>query len=315
MTDIAVIGPGAIGGTVAAWLMRNPGNAVTVCARSHFAKLNIDTPVGMLTATPKVLVEPDDAEVADWVLVATKAYDVAGAASWLRKLNGPETRVAVLQNGVEHIERFAAYATAIIPVVVDLPAERSAPGHVWQRRDGSLTVPDDSDGRDFARLFLTTGFTVVTTPDFRSLSWRKLALNCAGAVPALTLRPAGIALVEAIGDIMRDLVRECIAVGRAAGAILDDSLVEEVLDSYRNGPPDAINSLHADRLAGRPLEIDARNGAVVRIGRRHGVATPINQLIVALLETASGDLPRRDQAGVVSGGAEASGTAAAHYSR
>jgi 2-dehydropantoate 2-reductase len=118
--------------------------------------------------------------------------------------------------------------------------------------------------------------------------WRKLALNCAGAVSALTLKPAGIAVSEGIGDIMRALVHECIAVGRAEGAVLDDALVEEIIAGYRNGPPGAINSLHADRLAGRPIEIDARNGAVVRIGRRHDVATPVNRMIVALLEAACG---------------------------
>jgi 2-dehydropantoate 2-reductase len=87
---------------------------------------------------------------------------------------------------------------------------------------------------------------------------------------------------------MRALVRECIAVGRAEGATLADGLVEVVLGSYRSGPPDAVNSMHADRLAGRPLEFDARNGAVVRVGRRHGIAAPVNQMMVALLEAASG---------------------------
>ena len=289
MPDIAVIGPGAIGGTVAAWLTRKPGNAVTVCARTPFVQLKIDTPRGLLIATPTVLIAPDDAAAVDWILIATKAYDAAGAMHWLRKLSGPETRLAVLQNGVEHVERFAAYAASLVPVVVDLPAERLAPGHIRQRRDGVLTVPDDANGRDFARLFLTTGIAVRTTADFQSEAWRKLALNCAGAVSALTLRPAGIAAAEPIADIMRALVRECIAVGRAVGANLDDGLVEEVLVSYRNGPPDAINSLHADRLAGRPVEIDARNGAIVRIGRQHDVATPVNQMIVALLKAASGN--------------------------
>lgn len=196
----------------------------------------------------------------------------------------------MLQNGVEHIERFAPYTTvsSLVPVVVDLPAERLAPGHVLQRRDGRLTVPWDTNGRDFARLFLTTGLAVCTTSDFRSHAWRKLALNCAGAVSALVLQPAWIASSDPIGDIMRALVHECIAVGRAEGAVLDDTLVETVLASYRDRSPDAINSLHADRLAGKPIEIDARNGAIVRIGARHGIMTPVNQMIVALLEAASG---------------------------
>jgi 2-dehydropantoate 2-reductase len=56
----------------------------------------------------------------------------------------------------------------------------------------------------------------------------------------------------------------------------------------RRSLPDSINSLHADRLAGRSMEIDARNGVIVRLGRRHGIATPVNEMIVALLEAAQG---------------------------
>jgi 2-dehydropantoate 2-reductase len=293
MSDIAVIGPGAIGGTVAAWLAQTPGNAVTLCARTPFDELKIETPHGLLIARPKVLVAPEEAQPVDWIFVATKAYDVAGAAAWLPNLRRSDTRVAVLQNGVEHVERFAPYIASelVIPVIVDLPAERLETGHIWQRRDGTLTVRADSNGNDFARLFASTRLAVVTVADFPTHAWRKLALNCAGAVPALTLRPAGIASSKPIADIMRALVRECVAVGRADGAALDDALVEEVLASYQNGPPDAINSLHADRLAGRSIEIDARNGAVVRIGRRHGISTPVNQMIVALLEAASGAGP------------------------
>jgi 2-dehydropantoate 2-reductase len=288
MPKIAVIGPGAIGGTVAAWLARKPGNAVTVCARTPFDELRIDTPNGPLTARPKVLTAPDQAEPVDWVLIVTKAYDVAGAASWLPGLAGPATRVAVLQNGVEHVERFAPFVAteSLVPVIVDLPAERSAPGRIWQRRDGKLTVGSGANGLDFAELFLTTALTVFTVPDFRSRAWSKLALNCAGAVSALTLKPAGVTSREPIADIMRALVRECIAAGRAEDAELEDALVEEVVAAYRNSPPDAIDSLHADRRAGRQIEIDARNGAVVRIGLRHGIATPVNQMVVALLEAA-----------------------------
>jgi 2-dehydropantoate 2-reductase len=289
MSNIAVIGPGAIGGTVAAWLMQNRANNVTVCARTPFDGLAIDTPRGVITATPKVLVSPDQAELVDWVLIATKAYDSAAAASWLPRLSKPETRVAILQNGVEHIERFSQMVpeSSLVPVVVDLPAERGAPGHVRQRRDGLLTVPDNANGQAFVRLFHSTGLTVSTTPDFRSHAWRKLALNCAGAVAALVLKPAGIAALEPVAKIMRALVRECIAVGRAEGAILDDGLVEAIVRCYRDGPADAINSMHADRLAGRRMEVDARNGAVVRIGHRYAIATPANDMIVALLEVAS----------------------------
>jgi hypothetical protein len=66
---------------------------------------------------------------------------------------------------------------------------------------------------------------------------------------------------EGVAQIMEKIIRECIAVGRAEGASLDDALVQTILSGYRSSP-DSVNSIHADRLAGRQMEIDARNGAV-----------------------------------------------------
>ena len=69
----------------------------------------------------------------------------------------------------------------------------------------------------------------------------------------------------------------------AEGARLDDSVADSVIDHYRNSPPDSLNSMHADRRAGRPMEWDARNGVVCRLGRRHEIATPVSDTISALL--------------------------------
>lgn len=286
---IAVIGPGAIGGTVIVRLAQAKEHQVTVCARSAVPQFTLQAPEGTMTATPEVLMSPGQARAVDWIFVATKTYDVAAVAAWFQPLTGPYTRLAVLQNGVEHIKRFAPFfpESRIVPVVVDLPVERKTAGSFWQRRAGSFTVPSNPNGREFAQLFSKTGIEIILTDDFPTALWRKLAVNCAGAVSALVLKPSSIAQRPEIAKIMQNLVRECIAVGRAEGASLDDALVESVLDRYRKEPPGSINSLHADRLAGRPMEIDTRNGVIVRLGSKHNIPTPINQIIVTLLEAAA----------------------------
>lgn len=286
---VAVIGPGAVGGTVAAWLAQAPAHEVMVCARTAFDRLEIETPGGPLTAAPVVLTATAQATPVDWTLIATKTYDAAATAAWLAGLVGPQTRVAVLQNGVEHVERFTPYLdpARITPAVVDIPAERAGPGRIRQRRDGSILVPQGPAGEAFVGLFTGTPIAVATTADFKTAAWRKLALNCAGAVSALTLKPAGVARREPIAAIMRALVGECVAVGRAEGADLPDDLAEAVVAGYRAGPADSVNSLHADRAAGRSLELDARNGVIVRRGAAHGIATPVNAMVVALLEAAA----------------------------
>jgi 2-dehydropantoate 2-reductase len=285
MARIAIIGPGAIGGSIAAQLMQTGRHDVVLCSRRQLDGLTVETPAGPLFVRPRVLTDPDAATPVDWVLVTTKSYAAADAAAWFDRLRHPGTPVAVLQNGVEHRERFAAYLDAahLVPVVVDLPAERASPTRIRQRGNGLLTVADDAPGRALAGLFERTIIEVRLDGDFKSAAWRKLCVNAAGVVSALLLRPAAILRDAPLADIARAIIRETIAVGRAEGAVLTDDIVETVLAREQAAPPDAINSLHADRLAGRPLEIDARNGAVVRLGRKHGIATPCNAMAVALL--------------------------------
>lgn len=289
MTSIAVIGPGAVGGTVAAWLARNPDHAVTVCARTPFESLVVETPEGPITASPRVATSPEGLSPVDWVLVATKTYDTDGTKAWLDTLVGFETTVVILRNGVEHTAPFEGRIAPshLLPAVVDIPAERSAPGRVLQRRNGWIKVPSGYAGGALAGLFAHTPILIEPVDDFVTEAWKKLALNCAGAVNALTLQPARIAHDEGAAEVMRALVRECVAVGRAEGADLSDDLPDQVIAGYRGQAPDGVNSLHADRAAGRPMELDARNGVIVRKGAAHGIATPANAMIVALLNAAA----------------------------
>jgi 2-dehydropantoate 2-reductase len=287
MARIAIVGPGAVGGVVAAWLDHTGRHEVILCARRPIEELRVETPVGPIASRPAVLTDPARATPVEWVLVCTKAYDAPGAAAWFGGLLTPRTRVAILQNGVEHRERFAAYLShdRLLPVMVDIPSERAAPGLIRQRGPGRLVAPDDAAGRAFVILFASTPLDAAVTPDFLSTVWRKLCVNSVGILNALLLQPAGVFRRDAVAEAARGIVRECIAVGRAEGAVLDDVIPDTVLQGYRNAPPDSVNSIHADRAAGRPMEIDARNGVIVRLGRKHGIPTPCNQMAVALLET------------------------------
>jgi 2-dehydropantoate 2-reductase len=288
MTKIAVIGPGAVGSTIAAWLMQDASNDVVVAARTPITDIEVQTPDRTLRVSPQVITHADSARPADWVLVTTKAYDAPHVSAWLQGFCHSNTVVAILQNGVEHLERFESLVprTRLLPVMVDVPAERHAPGRVSQRRNGRMVVPEGSNGTRFVELFSHTPIAVSQSSDMQSELWRKLCLNAAGALSAIIMKPAVIAHHEGVARIMEKIIRECIAVGRAEGASLDDSLVQTIVDGYRS-VPDSVNSIHADRLAGRRKEIDARNGVIVRLGRKHGIATPVNEMVVALLEATS----------------------------
>ncbi|WP_342250861.1 2-dehydropantoate 2-reductase [Sphingomonas sp. OTU376] len=286
MVRIAVIGAGAIGGTLAAWLAQS--HDVTVCARSPLADLEVETPEGVIQATPRILTDPAEATQVDWVLCTTKTYDCPAAAAWLPGLMGPTTRLAVIQNGVEQRERFPQVpAQRTVPVIIDLPAERTAPGRIIQRREGTIHVAEGEAGEALVALFTDTPIDAQTTPDFLTAAWRKLAINCSGIVSALTHRPAEVANDEGAAEVMRALVRECIAVGRAEGADLPDKLADQVVKWTTLAHPQSVNSLHADFEAGRQTEVDARNQVIVRLGAKHGIDAPMNRALASILIAAS----------------------------
>lgn len=286
MTRIAIVGVGAIGGVTAALLQQAGCHELFLCTRRPISGLSVDTPDGLVNVQATFVTNPGAAFEVDWVMVATKAYDVAGAAKWLEQLCSNGAPVAVLQNGVEHRERFAPYVAMekILPVMVDCPAERQAPDRIRQRGVMHLKVSDSLLGRDFVKLFAGTPADATTVPDFQSVVWRKLCFNSAGVLSALVMQPSGVVRGEAMGDVARQIIRECAAVARAEGAHLEENVADVVLEAQRAAPADSINSMLADRQAGRPVEIDARNGVIVRLGRKHGIATPANGMAVALME-------------------------------
>lgn len=284
MATIAIIGPGSIGGVLAGALQGCGRHRLVLCSRRPLAALVVETTGGRVTL-PAALTDPAQGKPVDWVLVATKAYDAAGAAAWFPTLVAPTTRVAIVQNGVEHRERFAAWLPPerLLPVMIDCPAERRSPEHVVQRGPGQMAVPAGKTGEEFAALFAGTTLEAQAVADFRTAIWRKLCINSAGVINALLLKPAGVFHDDEIARLALAIIRECIAVGRAEGAVIEDDFAATVLANYRKAPRDAVNSLHADRAAGRPMEIDARNGAIVRFGRKHGVPTPCNEMAATLL--------------------------------
>jgi 2-dehydropantoate 2-reductase len=291
MARIAVVGVGAIGGVTAALLQQAGGHELLLCTRRPMSRLSVETPDGLVNVDAKFVTSPSEASEVDWVLVATKAYDVAGAAKWLDRLCSSGAPVAVLQNGVEHRERFAPYLAMekIVPVMVDCPAERQALDKIRQRGVMHLKLSDTALGRDFVELFAGTSADATVVPDFLSVVWRKLCFNSAGVLSALVMQPAGVVRGEAMGYVALQIIQECAAVARAEGAHLEENVAELVLAAQRAAPADSINSMLADRQAGRPVEIDARNGVIVRLGRKHGIATPMNNMAVALMEAMAGN--------------------------
>ena len=288
---VAIIGPGAIGGTVAFALSGR--HDVVICANQPFDTLAITrVQTKERRAVPaKVLTSPAQAKSVNWVLICVKSHQTTATTGWLKALVGKSTKVAVLQNGVEHRERVAPLlpmGTTIVPVVVALPAERVAPGEIEMHGGAQLTVPDDDASHEFVGLFDGTFVKASTDRDFKTRVWEKLCLNCAGgALSALTLRPDALASTPEMTALGVRFIQETMAVGTAEGAKFADDLVEQLVALQTSHRVARGNSMYYDRRDGKPLEWDARNGVVQRFGRKHGIPTPISDVIVPILKSMS----------------------------
>jgi 2-dehydropantoate 2-reductase len=287
MARVAVVGAGAIGGVLAALLDATGQHEITLCTRRPLKELTVKTPEGVALVKARNLTEPAQAKPVDWVVIATKAYDAEGAAKWLPGLAANGAPVAVAQNGVEHRERFAPWVKQdlLVPVVVRISVDRLPDGTMWQRGDARMTVEEGPLGREFAGLFKGSNSQVVVTEDFKTDMWRKLCGNSTGTLSVLANKPFGAFRTEALSLVALEMARECVAVARAEGANLDDNAAQRVAEGIMNGKGDRNNSMLADRLAGRPMEIEARNGVIVRLGEKHGIQTPLNRMAVAVLQT------------------------------
>jgi len=285
---VAVVGVGAIGGVCAANLIA-AGHDVVCCVRTRFDELILEAPDRGYRFAPRVETEPAQVAATRWVLLATKAHQTEHAAGWLAALVRAGTRVAVLQNGVEQVERLARWVdpACIVPVVIACPATATSPGRVVQRRAARLTVPADRGGDDLATLFEQTSVAVERSADWRTAAWRKLCLNVTGGALAAL---AGVPLPQIHHPrrhpLALALAHECARVGRAEGADVPAWFADEVAAQTIATPMSGSPSTLTDRMNRRPLEVDARNGAVVRIAARHGIAVPANARAAELMARA-----------------------------
>lgn len=284
--SIAIVGVGAIGGAVAAAL-GDAGHEPALCVRTSFGQLSRSLDGVTRRYAHPVYTSPGGLSPMDWVLLCTKVHQIAGAATWLRALIGPGTRIGVMQNGIDHVERVSTFVDAdrAVPCIISLPARVEEPGAIEQARPGIVRVPETDAARGLVDLFGDQGAVrVEPTADFVSAAWTKLVTNAVGgAICALMLRPMSALAVEEVHDLATGLMEEVVRVGRAEGASFADDFIEKTMENYRGPIGTHWPSIAVDRREGRSLEWEARNAVVGQMGRRHGIPTPLNDAMTALL--------------------------------
>ena len=220
-------------------------------------------------------------------------YDLETAAATLAPLIGPNTAVVTLQNGVEAVEIVSRHVGRehVAGGVAYVGAVISEPGVIRHTALEAL-IFGELDGRRSERLTTLeaacrqAGISARVSDDIRVDLWGKFArLSVFSGMTAVTRSPLGVIRGDAeLFDMLLAACGETIAVARAKGVDLGDGLMGEILQMVRDLPHHAKASMLEDLERGKRLELPWLSGAVVRLGREAGVATPIHQFIATVLK-------------------------------
>jgi 2-dehydropantoate 2-reductase len=300
---VAIMGSGGLG-CLFGGLLARAGVDVTLIARGanleairsgglHVQLLNGERFHVGIPATD----DPREVGPVDGVLFCVKTYDVEVAARQALPLVGPDTLILPVQNGVEAAEQIGAIVGAdhVVPGVGISAATVERPGVVVQKalHNRARFGPDAATGgQRTARLrtaLTAAGIGADDSPGVERDLWEKLVFSAASlGFMALSRLSAGqvLACPEAT-DIFLRVAGEAEAVGRARGVDLPEGADRRALDFLRGvamSNPDVRGSMYFDLLAGKRLELEAINGAVIRMGRQYGVPTLHNEVVYAGLK-------------------------------
>jgi len=296
---IAVVGSGGVGGYFGGLLARDEHDVAFLARGPHLRAirargLRVESADGSFTIAPaNATDDPDEVGPVELVMLCVKTYDLAAAIEQIRPLVGPSTAILTLQNGVEAPELVAAaYGCAVVlPGVVYCEVTVKEPGVIFQGSPMRRIILGEIDGsatpqaRAIADAFAAAGADTTLSPNIIGALWSKFCFICGmSGVTTLTRRSIGPILAdkEALA-LLRAVVEEARAVGVAKGVRFDADPVEGGLATFARFAPEAKSSMQRDLERGARLELEALNGAVVRMGRALGVATPANQAIYAAL--------------------------------
>jgi 2-dehydropantoate 2-reductase len=299
--SIAVLGPGGVGGFLAAALARGGVADVTTVARESTAAV-IETDgievrsvrLGDFVGRPRAV--PALRGPVDVLIVATKATGLDDA---LARIEAAPRLVVPLLNGLEHItalrNRFAG-TSDVAAGTIRIEADRPAPAHIVQTSP-FLRVDLASDDpapqallRELAGALQDAGIPAQIGPSEAQIMWSKLVrLNALACTTSACDKPIGFVRSDPEWRAaLIGCVEEAAAVANADGADIDPAARLAELDEAH---AELGSSMQRDIAAGRAPELDAIAGAVLRAGARHGVACPTISRLAAVIAERAGVPP------------------------
>jgi len=296
---IAIMGTGGVGGYYGGLLAQH-GHDVTFIARGAHLQaiqengLQVKSIHGDFHVNPAQATD-DTTQVGpvDLVVFCTKTYATDEAAHQTKPLVASDTTVMSLQNGIDAAERIGAVIGMehMLGAVTWISSAVVTPGVIKQVSQFRRVVLGELDGQVTARAqavhkaFEEIGIDAELSENILKILWTKFVfISTASSLGSLTRLSIGeYRSVPETRAMMTGLMREVEAVARAQGVELDEDVVQKSLDFIDNAAPAIRASMQLDVEAGRRSEIEAMIGVIGQKGRESGIATPIADMIYAVL--------------------------------
>ncbi len=297
---VAVYGVGGVGGYFGAALARG-GISVAMIARGAHLKairehgLKIVTPKEEFTVRPAAASDKaSEIGVVDAVIVGVKTWQVPEVAQAMRPLIGENTRVLPLQNGVEAAEQIAAAVGRehVLGGLCRIMAWQAAPGVIQVGGLEPTVVMGELDRSELAgharalmEAFERAGVKVQNRKDIQSALWEKwLFIAPVSGVGAVARANVGeVRQSPPTRALLQQAMEEVGAVARKRAVPLRDDMVARTLAFVDGMPAESTASMQRDVADGKPSELEAIVGSLVRLGKEAGVPTPAAEFIYAAL--------------------------------
>jgi 2-dehydropantoate 2-reductase len=295
---IAVYGAGGVGGYFGGRLAQAGADVQFIARGAHLRALRehglrVRSVKGDFALQVPASDDPAGIGPCDYVLFCVKAFDTEAAAARLEPLLGDDTAVMSLQNGVDNEEKLARAIgdRHVMGGAAYIFAGIGEPGVIVHTGGPTRIVFGELDGRvsERAQRLLAAcqqaGFGAELSRSIKTVLWAKLAFICAqaGMTAAVRLPIGEIRTVDSTWSAFQRLVAEVAAVAAADGTPVPQSAQEQALQIAQGLEPGGFSSLHDDLVAGRPMELDALHGFVVRRAEAHGVPVPMSEAVFAIL--------------------------------
>lgn len=287
----AIVGAGGLGGYYGARLAQ-AGHEVAFIARGAQLEairkngLKVFSPLGDVhLEKPTATNDPSEVGPVDVIVVAVKTWQVADAARAMQPMIAADTIVVPFLNGVEAPDELAAIVGAehVIGGLSKVFSLIEAPGVIRHFNPGAYVEIGELGGGLSERIetlraaFEQAGSQTKASADIRTELWKKLlTVSSWAGLGALSRSPMGVLRDQPETHALIDrAMDEGIAVGARRGHPLTAAYKSELWKFYDAMPADATASMQRDIMAGKPSELDAWNGAIVRFGSETGVETPV----------------------------------------